>query len=341
MGDTTNIEWADATFNPWIGCARVSRACQHCYAERLGHRFGVEWGKTAERKVTSDGYWRRPLAWNRQAQAAGVPKRVFCASLADVFEDRDDLVEHRTRLWDVVDATPWLVWLLLTKRPEHVLDAVPDLWPYGEWPANVWVGTTAESQAEADRRLPALMQVPAPVRFVSVEPMVGAVDLRQYLADPDATGEGWAYQCQDHGMPECRQTPACAGLQWVICGGETGPGAEPMHPQWARQLRDQVDAAGVPFMFKQWGDWAPATEVRQHVQLGRLAASTHNTHQGGGTPRQLLDTAGHTHSRNDLPGFTLPDGWVEMAKVGKKTAGRVLDGRTWDGCPPLPMPVAP
>jgi len=238
MADNTEISWADATFNPWVGCTKVSPACDHCYAEGWAKRSGlVEWGNHPRRR-TSAANWRQPLKWNREAEATGVRKRVFCASLADVFDNQVP-AEWRADLWRLIDETPNLDWLLLTKRPQNaakmieasrraVLSAGVDsrhvMWP---WP-NVWVGTTVENQEEADRRIPHLLAVPAARRFLSCEPLLGPIDL-----GPRPT------------------------LDWVIAGGESGPGARPAHPTWFRSLRDQCQTAGVAFHFKQWGEHAP------------------------------------------------------------------------------------
>lgn len=250
----SRIEWTHHTFNPWIGCTKVSPACRACYAEAMAKRYGwVEWGAGKPRKRTSANNWRQPVRWDREARAAGTRKRVFCASLADVF-DAEVPTEWRDDLWSLIRVTTNLDWLLLTKRPENIKAMLPADWGQG-WP-NVWLGVTAENQEMADLRLPVLLQVPAVVRFASVEPMLDAMDLCPYLVQ---------------------------GLHWVIVGGETGKGAHRVHPEHARGLRDQCVNTGVAFHFKQWGD---------------------------------LNADG--------------------LRVGKKKAGRVLDGRTWGE---LPVPV--
>lgn len=232
MGATTGIAWTNHTFNPWWGCARVSDGCLHCYAETSSKRWGHDlWGKTAARRQFGDKHWDEPLKWDAAAQAAGVPALVFCASMADVFEDHDEVVEARERLWELISRTPWLRWQLLTKRPENVRHMVPWWWLGGykvasDWPLNVWIGTTIEHQKAADERLPILAELPAPVRFVSCEPLLGPVDLTPFLA---------------------------RSVDWVIVGGESGAGCRPMHPTWARSLVIQSEAAGVPVFFKQMG----------------------------------------------------------------------------------------
>lgn len=227
----SKIEWTDHTFNPWWGCVKVSPGCQHCYAETFAKRVGRDlWGPYAERRIASESYWRQPLKWNRDAIDAQTPPRVFCASMADVFEDRRDLDEHRERLWTLIERTPDLDWLLLTKRPQNISHLLPDRWPadrrdLGIFPENVWMMTTAEDQERLSNRMPYMQDLAAEVIGLSVEPMLGPVDLIIF---------------QD-------------SIKWVICGGESGPGARPMDVEWARDLRDQCASYGIPFFMKQLG----------------------------------------------------------------------------------------
>ena len=230
----TKIEWTAVdghegyTFNPWSGCSKISAGCAHCYAANLppGMRRGAKWGPNADRIPAAESGWAEPRAWNRKAQKLGVRLRVFCASTADVFEDRADLDPWRERLWQLINDTPHLDWLLLTKRP-HVMAAWAKTHP---WPVNAWAGTSVEDQSAADIRIPDLLTVPARVRFLSCEPLLGEVNITPYLSR----------------------------LQWVIVGGESGHKARPMRPKWAYNLATQCQEAKVPFFFKQWGEWAPA-----------------------------------------------------------------------------------
>ena len=243
MAEATNIEWCDSTFNPWIGCTRVSPACDDCYAARStpARTLGVAWGPGQPRRRTAPDTWEAPRRWQRQAaefQAQhGHRRRVFCASLADVF-DNEIPDAWRMDLFKLIADTPNLDWLLLTKRIGNAAKYLQDDGlAFDVIGRNVWLGATVVNQTEADRDLPKLQCVPAAVRFLSVEPMLGPIDL---------------------GL----DVPMCAGpdgshVDWVICGGESGPKARPMHPDWARSLRDQCAAAGVPFLFKQWGEWLP------------------------------------------------------------------------------------
>lgn len=234
MGQDSKIEWTHHTFNPWWGCLKVSPACKHCYAETWAQRLGLElWGGAkSERRFFSDAHWKDPLKWNAQAQRAGERRRVFCASMADVFEDRADLEPWRERLWPIIEQTPYLDWLMLTKRPENVAHSVP--WKR-KWPGNVWLGTTVETQEYAIERIPLIADLPAAVRFISCEPLLGPLKLKRWLRPADKR----------------------RGINWVIAGGESGHHSRPMNPLWVEALRDQCMESDVPFHFKQWGHWGP------------------------------------------------------------------------------------
>lgn len=344
MGENSKIEWTDHTWNPWIGCTKVAAGCQHCYAEELmDHRYGkVKWGPNGTRVITSPSNWAKPLKWNRDAERAGVRARVFCASLADVFESwgkqitthdgrivgvcsrchKFNTIMHRSE-WDagepewfcrladggcgeqqhlraatmkdvrrelfaLIDATPNLDWLLLTKRPENIqrMWELPALHPgaIGSYRKNVWIGTSVAVQADADANIPELLKCRdlSPVLFLSMEPLLGPVNITR-LGDDGRFA-----------------SPGVDGLDWVIVGGESGHEARPMNPQWARDIRDQCQAAGVPFHFKQNGEFVSCSEVEGHGEH-----------------------------------FTFPDGRT-VRRTGKKLAGRTLDGRIWDEFPAAP-----
>lgn len=244
MTENSRIEWTTHTFNPWWGCARVSPGCENCYAETLDRRVhgkeGAHWGAKTERRFFGEKHWNDPRRWNDKAAEAGERHRVFCSSMADVFEDRDDLIGARARLFGLIVDTPHLDWLLLTKRPQNAerlwlgakIDAFgnwTDSVTGPDWAENVWVGVTAEDQQRADERIPVLASIPAVVRFVSFEPLLGPILLTQ---------------------------GAVLDIDWAIVGGESGHGARPMNPAWAQSLRDQCTSRGVAFFFKQWGEWA-------------------------------------------------------------------------------------
>lgn len=372
MAENSGIEWTDHTFNPWQGCSKVSPACKNCYAMELVNRYGGDF--LGRRVVAAESGWKKPLKWNKQANlmvecdecrhryilpegmeesfcskcgnptAHTVRPRVFCASLADVFEDWDghirdhkgDLLyrvssgfstekfrdtgerrhvlsmdDVRRRLFELIDATPNLDWLLLTKRPENILKMWPNRTlcdaPGGlgliqtRSRPNVWLGTTVENQEQADKRIPELLKCRelSPVLFLSCEPLLGPVDLRPAL---------WL---EDQYFKLRKTFPT--SINWVIVGGESGKEARPMHHVWAESLRDQCQAASVPFFFKQWGEWIPGTNFGRdegnynETDIGVFPESKYETH--------LWDEDDRQHEE------------LVSVKVGKKRAGRLLDGQ--------------
>lgn len=345
MSENSKIEWCDATFNPWEGCTKIGPGCDHCYAEARNARFGggtaPNWGPGAPRRRTSPANWRKPIAWNA-AHAEffathGRRQRVFCASLADVFDNEVDQ-EWRDDLWQLIHATPDLDWLLLTKRIGNAIGMLPgdpDIYP------NVWLGATIVNQEEADRDIPKLLGTPAAVRFLSMEPLLGAVDISRFL---DPVGIHCMDVCPDSSyvsekavelaeggdepVPLCPHCGLVAswtgydvGIDWVIVGGESGAGARPMSIQWARSLRDQCKGAGVPFLFKQWGEWSPAGSYPSEAP-GRFAFGDYEH-----DPAHFVQT-GHYPRQ-----FTKFGARSVVERVGKRAAGRELDGVTHDGFP--------
>ena len=331
MAESTGIEWCDSTFNPWIGCSRVSPACDHCYAAEStpARTLDITWGAGQARRRTAPSNWALPLRWNTAefaqcpscgwrgearkcvsvphpddqmptrgcpvCRAAGVRdarRRVFCASLADVF-DNEEPDEWRMQLFRLMADTANLQWMVLTKRIGNVRDYTRrdglafDLIGDGR----VWLGATICNQAEADRDIPKLLATPARVRFLSMEPLLGPVNLRLMHNAPLWAGDGPGALCRASDR---------LGLHWVIVGGESGQRARPMHPDWARSLRDQCAAAGVPFLFKQWGEWAPLT-FDDGLTGGEVGRDAVVLHPPGARP-------------------------ADMHRPGKKTAGRALDG---------------
>jgi protein gp37 len=286
MAANSKIEWTDHTFNPWIGCTKVSMAanggggCDNCYAavSTPARSMHIAWGAGQPRHRTAPSTWALPKRWNDKADEFyakhGRRQRVFCASLADVFDNEvDDL--WRADLWDLIEATPGLDWLLLTKRIGNVRGMANRWMDAGAWPKHARLGISVTTQAEADRDILKLIGLGVP-NFLSMEPLLEAVNL-----DAD---NGL------HGGP--------GQLDWVIVGGESGPGARPMRAAWAQAIRDRCAAAGVPFLFKQWGEW-----------LGEK--------QDGAYDHEPLEL-----NATDNP-----------IRVGKKAAGRTLDGRTHDNFP--------
>ena len=262
MGVETEIAWTDHTFNPWWGCTKISPGCANCYAMAFDRRVGGKhWGPAAPRRIFGEKHWAEPLKWNEAAKKSGKPGLTFCASMADVFEAAAPLTE-REKLWPLIRATPYLRWQLLTKRPERVAAALPADW--GDGYENVWLGTTVEDQHRADMRLPILRSLPARVRFVSVEPMLEAMDLRGRLD----------------------------GVAWVIVGGESGGGARPMRDEWTDPILAACAEVGAAPFVKQMGsvwarekhtkhpkggdpmEWRPELRVRRfpHDASARIAA---------------------------------------------------------------------
>jgi protein gp37 len=324
MGDRSAIEWTDATWNPVTGCSKVSAGCTNCYAERVSHRFGwtaKPWNATyaAENVRLHPERLEQPLRWTK-------PRRVFVNSMSDLFHEQVPF-EFIDQVFAVMALTERHTFQVLTKRPQRMLayfqdlderasrtpargfrkvpyedgrycvvleKALPDMVRrYGlierHWPLkNVWIGVSVENQGAADERIPLLLQTPAAVRFLSCEPLLGPVDLSAYKPfDGECYCQDRPNGCKPRLAIGCPET----AIDWVIVGGESGPHARPMHPDWVLSLRDQCQDAGVPFFFKQWGEFVPVDWVR----------------------------AGSS-------GFP-------VRRVGKKAAGRLLDGRTWDEYP--------
>lgn len=245
MAENSKIEWTDHTFNPWIGCQKVSAGCDNCYAEAMmDKRYGkVQWGPHGERKRTSAANWKLPLRWAKAARDTGKRPRVFCASLADVFDNQAPQ-EWRDDLFDIIWETPELDWLLLTKRPENIKRMLPLQWGYPIEPwNNVWLGTTCEDQTAYDRRWPILAKVPAAIRFISYEPAIGPLRLHIGAQQPD----------------------------WLICGGESGTGYRPMPWEWAADISGDCALRGVAFFMKQMAGKKPIPDYLMLREFPRAA----------------------------------------------------------------------
>lgn len=323
MASDSKIEWTDHTFNGWWGCQKVHAGCANCYAEATDHRWGGDhWGPKQPRRFIL-GEWSKPARWQREAAEAGVMRRVFASSMCDVFEDYDgpmidvhgNRVDHtldscRASIFEMIEQTPNLIWLLLTKRPENVTRMVPGPW-LDVWPSNVMTGTSPCDQHTADKCIPALLKVPGK-RFLSMEPLLGAVDLRLYCIDGIAV-DPLCDDCGDRHDGRCEP-----GIHWVIVGGESGGGARPMHPDWVRSIRDQCAAAGVPFFFKQWGAWVPQVQAHPDALTPKTAANALYVAPDGSTR-----DANHG-ARGDS---------ATVQRVGKKAAGQLLDGVEHNGMP--------
>jgi len=288
----TKIEWANEVWNPVTGCTKVDEGCRNCYAERMSKRLKGRCGYPADdpfRVTLHPDRLDKPLHWRK-------PRRVFVNSMSDLFH-KDVPHEIIGSVWVMMEACPQHQFIILTKRADlmrrvitgYLLSPLP----------NVWLGVSVHDQASADERLPVLLQTPAAKRFLSIEPCLGAVD---FAPRPDTYS--WLQNTVVDFTPNGQKITNIPALDLVILGGESGPGARPMHPDWARSVRDQCQAAGVPFMFKQWGEYCPPRqlspeEFRNWVEAGTL----------------MWDDR-----PQDVP-----------YKVGKKAAGRLLDGVIHDG----------
>lgn len=226
MGENSGVEWCDHSFSLNWGCTEIPQinglpsACDNCYARTLAHRWHFDvWGKDAPRRMLSEHHWNDPIRWNRKAEKEGRRKRVFCGPMNDICEDRRDLDPLRQRLISLIEQTPWLDWLLLTKRPF----LYRRFFPWKKWPKNAWAGTTTEHQYWFDHRMKALADVPADLRFISAEPLFEPIDISEYKDS----------------------------IHWVITGCESGAKARPTQDDWVRQLRDQCIRSGIPFFHKQ------------------------------------------------------------------------------------------
>jgi len=298
MAENSKIEWTEHTFSPWWGCTKVSDGCANCYAERDSKKWGFDcFGPGKERRRLSEATWRNPIKWNKAAEKAGKVARVF-PSMCDVF-DPEGPRNEKEKLYDLINKTPWLLWMLLTKRPENIKGMTPMRW-WDTWPKNVWLGVTVEDNRYRGR-IDEMMKVPAAGYFVSHEPALGPLDFEgKYLNYLEPFTE---YD------PMLNKTPR---INLIITGGESGSEARPMHPDWARGARDQCLAANVPWCFKQWGEWAPYD--------GEIAREYETIPREKQTPD--LKWIKEYSQFPDRQG---------MLRVGKKKAGRVLDGRVWDG----------
>jgi protein gp37 len=312
MGDGSAIEWTDATWNPVTGCTKVSPGCDHCYAETIAGRFAGTKAYPAGFDVTlRPDRLEQPLRWRR-------PRRIFVNSMSDLFHSHVS-ADYIAQVFAVMAMTQRHTFQVLIKRPgrmcsllgswdfrimvyDHIVAIAGGVEHDEVWPLpNVWLGTSVESQKWADVRIPLLLDTPAAVRFLSCEPLLGKVLLCRC--------DGAQYEVSRHPFlisPEC-PLHGTTRLDWVIVGGESGPHARPMHPAWARGLRDQCTVTTIPYFFKQWGEWASCDVETQTAG------------------RALVQLDGH------------PDAW--MVRVGKGAAGRELDGCSWDQFPKVGVPA--
>jgi protein gp37 len=309
VAENSKIEWCDHTFNPWIGCTKVGPGCDLCYAEARDIRWegGVHWGPGAPRRCTSAAAWRKPLEWDRQAlKTYGRRARVFCASLADVFDNEVDPA-WRTDLWDLVRKTPNIEWLMLTKRRPNVEKMLPPDWGWGF--DNVRLGHTFVNQDEVKRDARAFLEIPSKLlHFCSLEPLLGPIALDRVYRETEHAVYSDNLLTGERGT--LGGTHSGRRFGWVICGGESGSTDRFVDPAWVQSLRDQCAAAGVPFLFKQWGEWAPYAAVALEMGVGFTESPTWRRINSGKYQA--------THVRSTPQGT--------MCKVGKHLTGRKLDG---------------
>jgi len=375
MADKSSIEWTDATWNPIRGCSRVSEGCRNCYAEHVAARFsgpgqayeglatmtkgGARW--TGEVRLIEE-HLEDPLRWKR-------PRRIFVNSMSDLFHEKlsDEDIDkvfavmalspqhtfqvltkraERMHKWFETSSTVWRAWkgkqTEIGVRHDDVSNALytmfadrevftdeqmiiqPERWPL----PNIWLGVSVEDQETADERIPWMLKTPAAVRWVSYEPALGPVDFKRFLCG--------LKRVEITSAPGDHTYDLAPKLDWIVCGGESGPHARPMHPAWARSVRDQCVAAGVPFFFKQWGEWAPIT-VKQHSDEYSRACKTDNWSEVHKQRLLGFPLGEYSHPKVKLPIDAMPyDGRAYVKRLGKKAAGRLLDGREWNEYPNHP-----
>lgn len=348
MATTTGIEWTESTWNVLVGCDKVSPGCDHCYAIRTAHRMTANPNpkvSTAYAGTEADGEWTgqvnllterldQPMRWQRG-------RRIFVNAQSDMFH-KDVPDAFIARVWAVMALTPRHTYQILTKRPgrmksllsslafqSKVQDAAylisvgedPDVYvnsagvslPVTYPLPNVWLGTSVEDQKRALLRVAPLLGTPAAVRFISAEPLLGPVDLTRLDVESKSNEGMYVINAlTGRNTDMARPCPDVPRLDWVIVGGESGPGARPMHPDWARSLRDQCEKAGVAHLFKQWGDWKP---FPVDAETGKDDCYLNTDGTGAFYAHRSRPTVAH------------------MVRIGKREAGRILDGRTYDGYP--------
>lgn len=278
----TKIQWTNETWNPITGCTKISPGCKNCYAEKMAKRLKGRYGYPQEdpfRPTFHPEKLTQPFGWKK-------PRMIFVVSMGDLFHN-EVLNGWLDEIFNTIEKCQQHTFQILTKRPQNLRSYLNFRIDYEgkefKIPNNVWLGVTAENQEQAEKRIPILLQIPAAVHFISCEPLLGPIDLTQ--------------------LPLFANNP----LRWVIVGGESGPNARPMHPDWARSLRDQCQAAGVPFFFKQWGELLPGCQVNNVKQVGR---------------NSVQFPSPHNHKKMNT-----------YYKVGKNKSGRLLDRKEWNKMP--------
>ena len=305
MGWNTKVEYVDDSFSPWHGCSRKSAGCRFCFAADLERRWGNGdlWRRRGPRRIVSEQQWNEPPKWNLAAQAEGRRRRILNGTMCDVFEDHPAVTAARARLFNLIEATPWLLWFPFTKRPENV----PRMVPWGdEWPENVGLTTSVENQEAADERIPLLNAASARLLCLSVEPLIGPIDFSRH----DLSRIGWA-----------------------IIGGESGAHARPMHPQWARDAYRQLAEVRIPVWYKQWGTWGPAAWSVARQPGEALAEYKARAGKTAATHLYPVDAEANCHRRIKAPpawdrdpASPPPAHLAPLRRWGKARAGHLLDG---------------
>lgn len=307
----SKIEWTDHTHNEWIGCEKISDGCKHCYAEELmDKRYArAKWGANGTRTLTSTQNRNKPFSWNRKAEKEGVRYKVFAQSLSDTFEDREELEPWRIKLFEKIASTPNLDWLLLTKRPD-VAKKFFQKYPQFKDLSNLWLGVSVENQKTADERIPILLDIPAKVRFLSMEPLLEKTFIFPFSIQSECCGfsSGYVSIAKPMKCHKCKEErKVLSKIDWVIVGGESGRNARPMHPDWVRIIQEDCEYNGIPFFFKQWGEWLPGAKAPLDYIKGQAQFQPGKYHDFG-------------------------DGFIAL-KLGKKEAGSLLDGLEWKEFP--------
>lgn len=351
--DNSKIEWTNATWNPLAGCTRASEGCDSCYAAKMAIRLeamanaDIAAGKDPGSKgkyigiATKNGRGvpifngtinldiaelQRPYTWKK-------PRMIFVNSMSDLFH-KDVPEWFINDVFRVMAENKQHIFQVLTKRPQRAAD-----WANGMLPKNIWFGTSVENQEQADKRIPELLTIPAAVRFLSMEPLLGPVDLWEWIGRFDwrPTYDYWRAWLKMHGMDTDGKPVLIekGGIDWVIVGGESGPNARPMHPDWARGIRDQCQEAGVPFFFKQWGEWIP-TKTRNVVRDHQLGTFEPYTTAASTDKRRIGKTVWYAFPKDRS---TAREPYPQvldieiMKRSGVKNSGRMLDGREWNEFP--------
>ncbi len=343
MADKSTIEWTEATWNCLRGCTRVSEGCRHCYAMQIAARFskpGQAYEGLAYFDDAGNPHWTgkvrlieelldQPLRWKR-------PRRIFVNSMSDLFHESLSDEDIWRVLW-VMRKAHWHTFQVLTKRPHRMLELLRGTANWGAnvlkqaW-TNVWLGVSVEDQKTADERIPLLLETPAAIRWISAEPLLGEIDLSQWIATPVICGAKSVSLDTANALKQLAQAAVrrqgWATLDWVVVGGESGNEARPMNPAWARSLRDQCIAAGVKFFFKQWGEWVP-TEKYSDFQ-GGVYYNDNKVAKPGIFKEHRFTSDWYAYGTQDGKMCITT---ARMLRVGKKQSGRALDGRHWDEYP--------